>query len=89
MENQQQQSNEIRDGRYKRRTGGTNGGVGPAHDGKGRVSVYAQVKDLQATLDRAEKLGGKTILPPSWLFMAYLASRRAVIGVYRAFTGSC
>ena len=69
--------------------GGNNGGVGPARDGKGRVSVYAQVNDLQAMLDRAEKLGGKTILPPSWLFMAYLASRRAVIGVHRAFTGSC
>ena len=45
--------------------GGINGGVGPAHDGSKRVSVYAQVKDLQATLDRVEKLGGKTILPPT------------------------
>ena len=45
--------------------GGINGGVGPAHDGNQRVSVYAQVKDLQATLDRAEKLGAKTILPPT------------------------
>jgi len=45
--------------------GGINGGVGPAHDGNKRVSVYVQVKDLQATLDRAEKLGGKTILPPT------------------------
>lgn len=45
--------------------GGINGGVGPAHDGRNRVSIYAQVDDLQATLDRAEKLGGKTILPPS------------------------
>lgn len=45
--------------------GGINGGVGPAHDGGKRVSVYAQVKDLQATLDHAEKLGGKTVLPPT------------------------
>jgi uncharacterized protein len=45
--------------------GGINGGVGPATDGSKRVSIYAQVDDLQATLDRAEKLGGKTILPPS------------------------
>src|SRR5256885_3390654 len=44
--------------------GGINGGVGAAND-KNRVSIYARVKDLQATLDRAEKLGGKTILPPS------------------------
>ena len=44
--------------------GGINGGVSPAND-KNRVSIYARVKDLQATLDRAEKLGGKTILPPT------------------------
>ena len=47
------------------RAGGINGGVGPAHDGNKRVSVYAQVEDLQATLDRAERLGGKTVLPPT------------------------
>ncbi len=45
--------------------GGINGGVAPANDGGKRVSIYAQVNDLQATLDRAEKLGGKTILPPT------------------------
>jgi predicted enzyme related to lactoylglutathione lyase len=45
--------------------GGINGGVGPGNDGNKRVSIYAQVNDLQATLDRVEKLGGKTILPPT------------------------
>jgi predicted enzyme related to lactoylglutathione lyase len=45
--------------------GGINGGVGPAQRGGPRVSIYAQVSDLQETLDRAEKLGGKTILPPT------------------------
>jgi predicted enzyme related to lactoylglutathione lyase len=45
--------------------GGINGGVGASQDGAKRVSVYAQVDDLQATLDKAEKLGGKTILPPT------------------------
>ena len=45
--------------------GGINGGVGPAKDGSKRVSIYARVRDLQATLDRAERLGAKTILPPS------------------------
>jgi uncharacterized protein len=44
---------------------GINGGVGPANNGNRRVSVYAEVSDLQATLDRAEKLGGKMILPPT------------------------
>ena len=44
---------------------GINGGVSPAKDGNKRVSIYVRVGDLQATLDRAERLGGKTILPPS------------------------
>jgi uncharacterized protein len=44
---------------------GINGGVGLANDGSKRVSIYAQVEDLQATLDRVEHLGGKTILPPT------------------------
>ncbi len=44
--------------------GGINGGVGGNQDGKNRVSVYIQVDDLDATLAKAEKLGGKTILPP-------------------------
>jgi len=46
-------------------SGGINGGVGPSHDGKRRVSVYARVENLQAALDRAERLGGKTVLPPT------------------------
>jgi uncharacterized protein len=45
--------------------GGINGGVGPAKDGSKRVSIYVQVNELQKALDRVEKLGGKTILPPT------------------------
>ena len=45
--------------------GGINGGVGPSNDRSKRVSVYAEVEDLQVTLNRAERLGGKTILPPT------------------------
>ena len=45
--------------------GGINGGVGPANDGRKRVSIYARVDDLGAALDRVERLGGKTILPPT------------------------
>lgn len=44
---------------------GINGGVGATNDGSKRVSIYAEVDDLQATLDKAEKLGGKTILAPT------------------------
>lgn len=45
--------------------GGINGGVGPSQDGGKRVSVYVQVQDLDRALAKAEKLGGRTILPPS------------------------
>src|SRR5215469_3912950 len=45
--------------------GGINGGVGPSQDGGKRVSLYVQVEDLDAALAKAEKLGGKTVLPPS------------------------
>ncbi len=44
--------------------GGINGGIAPANDGTSRVTFYAQVDDLQAYLDKAEGLGGKTVLPP-------------------------
>lgn len=44
---------------------GINGGVGPSNDGGKRVSIYAQVSDLQGTLDKAERLGGKTVLAPT------------------------
>jgi uncharacterized protein len=44
--------------------GGINGGIGPSQDGPA-VRVYIQVDDLQAFLDRAERLGGKTLMPPT------------------------
>jgi predicted enzyme related to lactoylglutathione lyase len=46
-------------------TQGINGGIAAAQNGNQRVSIYAQVTDLQSTLDQAETLGGKTILRPA------------------------
>jgi hypothetical protein len=45
--------------------GGISGGLGTSQDGAHRVSVYVQVEDLDGVPAKAEKLGGKTILPPS------------------------
>jgi predicted enzyme related to lactoylglutathione lyase len=45
--------------------GGINGGI--AQLGEGRppyVTFYVQVPDLQASLDKAAGMGGKTIMPP-------------------------
>ena len=44
---------------------GINGGVAASQDGSPTVCVYIQVADPQAALDKAEKLGGTTVLPPS------------------------
>jgi len=43
---------------------GIGGGVGPSPDGEKHLTFYVQVADLQAALDKAEKLGAKTVMPP-------------------------
>ena len=43
--------------------GGIGGGIGQAPDGNGHVTFYVGTDDPQATLDKVEQLGGKTILP--------------------------
>ncbi len=44
--------------------GGINGGI-PQTDEKPGVTIFIQVDDLQAYLDKAEKLGGKAVMPPT------------------------
>jgi predicted enzyme related to lactoylglutathione lyase len=41
------------------------GGIGAAQDAAGGVTIYLKVDDLQAHLDQAERLGGKTVVPPT------------------------
>src|SRR5262245_36354421 len=43
--------------------GGIGGGVGQAQDGPGHVTVYVEVDDPQAYLDKVEQRGGKTVMP--------------------------
>jgi predicted enzyme related to lactoylglutathione lyase len=42
---------------------GIGGGIGQAPDGNGHVTFYVGADDPQAVLDKAEQLGGKTIMP--------------------------
>lgn len=42
---------------------GINGGVGPSMDGNPRITFYVESQDLDATLKKAESLGGKTVMP--------------------------
>jgi predicted enzyme related to lactoylglutathione lyase len=44
---------------------GIAGGIGRSPDGgPGHVTFYVGVDELQPVLDRAEQLGGKTVMPP-------------------------
>jgi predicted enzyme related to lactoylglutathione lyase len=42
------------------------GGIGEdPTGGPGHVTFYVEVDDLEATLDKAERLGGKVVMPPN------------------------
>lgn len=43
---------------------GISGGIGDQQEEGYRVTFYVQVSDLQAALDKAESLGGKTVMAP-------------------------
>ena len=46
--------------------GGVGGGIGTSPDGTpGFATFYVEVEDLAAALAKAEKLGGKTEMPPT------------------------
>jgi hypothetical protein len=45
--------------------GAIGGGVGAEADGKPALRFYVEVDDLQAYLRKAERLGGKTVTPPT------------------------
>jgi predicted enzyme related to lactoylglutathione lyase len=46
--------------------GGINGGIMQTPDGHPKyITIYVQVDDLQASLDKVARLGGKTLVPPT------------------------
>ena len=59
-----QADNPMNYGVVDTQAGGINGGV-TTDPASPRVVIYVEVKDLQASLDRAESLGGKTVVPPT------------------------
>jgi hypothetical protein len=53
---------------------GIAGGLGQSQDGgSGHVTFYVGTDDPQATLDKVEQLGGKTVMPVTELEMVTLA----------------
>ena len=57
-------SNPMNYGMVEAVQGSIAGGVGPSPGDETHVTFYVQVDDLQAALDKIEKLGGKTVNPP-------------------------
>src|SRR5215207_10988797 len=63
LDRERGQPDELRDGR--RRGVGYRRGISAAQEGSdGHLTFYVGVDDLQAALDKAESLGGKTVTPP-------------------------
>lgn len=66
------------------------GGIGDTQEGApGHVTVYVQVSDLQTFLDKAESLGGKTIIPPTEIpgyvtFALFADPENNVVGMIQA-----
>lgn len=53
--------------------GGVNGGIATSDEWSG-ITVYVEGPDIQALLDKAESLGGKTMMPVTDMGMVTLAS---------------
>jgi uncharacterized protein len=52
---------------------GIPGGIGAEPGEQSRVTIYAEVPDLQAALEKAVALGGKVVMEPADLGMVQLA----------------
>ena len=52
---------------------GINGGVGASPDGKGHVTFYVHVDDINDCLQKAESKGGKTVMPRTEMEMVTFA----------------
>jgi uncharacterized protein len=55
--------NPMNYGMVQGENGGIGGDVGQSQDGGTQVTFYVAVDDPQAALDRAEQLGGRTVVP--------------------------
>jgi predicted enzyme related to lactoylglutathione lyase len=53
--------------------GGVGAGVGQSPDGQDHVTFYVGADDPQTVLDKAEKLGGKTVMPVTEMEMVTFA----------------
>jgi predicted enzyme related to lactoylglutathione lyase len=69
--------------------GGIGGGIGQSQDGSTQLTFYVSVDDPQAYLDKAEQLGGRTVVPvtdiPDMVTFAQFADPDGnVVGVFKS-----
>jgi predicted enzyme related to lactoylglutathione lyase len=69
--------------------GGIGGGIGSSDNGSKQVTFYVSVDDPQAYLDKAEQLGGSTVVPvteiPDMVTFAQFADPEGnVVGVVKS-----
>jgi hypothetical protein len=67
---------------------GVNGGIGRSDTGEPWATFYVEVENLQASLDRAEALGGRTVVPvielPGMAFAMFGDPDGLLVGLTRA-----
>ena len=66
-------NNPMNYGVVEKAEGGIGGGVGDAPGDQGHLTFYVQVPDIDEWLQKAESLGGRTIVPRTQLDMVTLA----------------
>jgi predicted enzyme related to lactoylglutathione lyase len=57
-------SNPMNYGMVEGKDGGIGGGIAASQDQSSQVTVYVDVDDVQAALDKATSLGGQIVMPP-------------------------
>src|ERR671934_570113 len=82
-------SNPMNYGMVEGGDGGIGGGIGQSQDGSTSVTLYVSVDDPQAYLDKAEQLGGRTVVPvtdiPDMVTFAQFADPDGnVVGVFKS-----
>ncbi|MCD9023122.1 VOC family protein [Cohnella silvisoli] len=82
-------NNPMNYGMVDTQSGGINGGISGSDGGPGYVTIYVEVADLQATLDKAVELGGKIIMPiteiPDMVTMALFTDiENNIVGIIKA-----
>jgi predicted enzyme related to lactoylglutathione lyase len=61
-------NNEMKYGMVSDKDAGIGGGIGPdPQGGPGYVTIYMMVDDIDATVAKAERLGGRVVMPPTAL----------------------